>query len=50
LPVESSLLSKKFSLCRSVETALERIIPPDKGAFRDRHGREVGCGGRRRRG
>jgi hypothetical protein len=32
-----------------VETAINRIIPSLKGAFRDRHGRGAGCGGRGRR-
>jgi hypothetical protein len=34
LPVASSLLSKKFSLCRLVETAIEPVHPvPTKGRF-----------------
>jgi hypothetical protein len=45
----SSPSAKNFSLCRLVETAIEKFIPPDKGAFRDRHERGTGCGGRRRR-
>jgi hypothetical protein len=38
---------KKFSISRL--TQISRIsfaVPPLRGAFRDRHGREVGCGGR----
>src|SRR5450631_4916745 len=27
-------------------TFIDSVIPPDKGAYRDRHGRAAGCGGR----
>src|SRR6202043_323722 len=43
----SSGLCKNISLRRSVETVL--LIPPsrpERGAFRDRHERGTGCGGR----
>jgi hypothetical protein len=42
----SSPLWQNFLLSRLVETAIERIIPSQQGTFRDRHGREAGCGGR----
>jgi hypothetical protein len=43
----SSPLCKNISLPWSVETGIEQIYPvPHRGAFRDRHERGVGCGGR----
>jgi len=50
LPVASSPLSKNFPLFEAVETAIERDHPvPKRGAFRDRHERWYGCGGRQQR-
>ena len=38
---------KNISLHRLVETALLiPTVPPHRGAYRDRHGRGEGCGGR----
>jgi hypothetical protein len=46
----SSPFRKNISLRRLVETDLLIRHPvPIRGAFRDRHGRGLGCGGRRRR-
>jgi hypothetical protein len=43
----SSPVLQNFSLRRLVETALLiRPVPPHRGAYHDRHGRGVGCGGR----
>jgi hypothetical protein len=43
----SSPPAKNISLLDLVETAIEQIHPvPTKGAFRDRHERGAGCGGR----
>src|SRR5882672_1866336 len=39
--------SENISLSRLVETALRiPTVPPHRGAYRDRHGRGEGCGGR----
>src|SRR6266705_1973125 len=43
----SSPNPKNISLLRLVETALWiPTVPPHRGAYRDRHGRGEGCGGR----
>src|ERR1700682_3492108 len=43
----SSAVSKNISLYRLVETSLEpRAVRSLRGAYRDRHGRGVGCDGR----
>ena len=44
-PVQSPV--KKFSVSRLTQISRISIaVPPLRGAFRDRHGREAGCGGR----
>jgi hypothetical protein len=46
----SSPVAENISFRRSVETDLLIRRPvPIRGAFRDRHGRGAGCGGRERR-
>jgi hypothetical protein len=46
----SSPLAKNISLCPSGKSSLQApAIPSRQGAFRDRHERGTGCGGRRRR-
>jgi hypothetical protein len=43
--VQSSL--KKYFVSRFTQiTSIIPAVPPLRGAFRDRHGREAGCGGR----
>jgi hypothetical protein len=43
----SSPITKNILLRRWVETAIHQANPvPIRGAFRDRHGRGMGCGGR----
>ena len=38
---------KKFSVSRPTQISrISLAVPPLRGAFRDRHGREAGCGGR----
>ena len=50
LILPSSPLRKNISLRISPKSvAYPPPSRPDKGAFRDRHGREAGCGGRGRR-
>jgi hypothetical protein len=41
---------KKFSISRLTQISrISLAVPPLRGAFRDRHEREAGCGGRKRR-
>src|SRR5882757_1462272 len=36
----------KFHLTRTPTQRFNTAVPPDRGAYRDRHERAVGCGGR----
>jgi hypothetical protein len=39
-------LQKYFASRFGRNSFIDSAIPPDKGAYRDRHGRAAGCGGR----
>src|SRR6202167_2147088 len=46
LSVVQSISEKYSDFPKTQITSIIHAVPPLRGAFRDRHGREAGCGGR----
>ena len=47
--VVQSRLKKYSDFPKAQITSIFAAVPPHRGAYRDRHGRGAGCGGRKRR-